>query len=71
MVVYYLLVTKMDCCRVASCTFLIRYMIISIAKISIYSSGQVDVYFFRKNVEDIVLNEIWVFQIFPFHYPRQ
>ena len=56
MVVYYMLVTKMDCCRVASCTFL-RYMIISIAKISIYSTEQVDGYFFRKNVEDIVLND--------------
>ena len=56
MVVYYLLVTKMDCCRVASCTFS-RYMIISIAKISIYSTEQVDGYFFRKNVEDIVLND--------------
>ena len=41
MVVYYLLVTKMDCCQVASCTFL-RYMIINIAKISIYSTEHVD-----------------------------
>ena len=56
MVVYYLLVMKMDCCRVASCTFS-RYMIISIAKISIYSTEQVDGYFFRNNVEDIVLND--------------
>ena len=56
MVIYYLLVTKMDCCRVASCTFL-RYMIISIAKISIYSLEQVDGKFFRKNVEDIVSND--------------
>ena len=56
MVVYYLLVTKMDCCRVASCTFL-RYMITSIAEISIYSTKQVDGYFLRKNVEAIVLND--------------
>ena len=53
MVVYYLLFTKMDCCRVASCTFL-RYMIISIARISIYSTEHVNGYFFPKNVEDIV-----------------
>ena len=59
MVVYYLLVTKMDCCRVASCTFL-RYIIISIAKMAIYSTEQVDGYFlffFHKNVVDIVLND--------------
>ena len=54
MVVHYLLVTKMDCCRVTSGTF---YMIISIAKISIYSTEQVDGYYFRKNGEDIVQND--------------
>ena len=32
-------------------------MIISIAKISIYSTEQVDGYFIRENVEDIVLND--------------
>ena len=46
--------TKMDCCRVAPCTFL-RHMIINIAKISIYSTEQVNGYFFHKNVEDIVV----------------
>ena len=56
MVVYYLLVTKMDCCLAASCT-LLRYMIISIAKMSIYSTEQVDGHYFHKNVEDIVLND--------------
>ena len=48
---------KMDCCLVASCMFL-RYIIINIAKISIYKfSRTVDGYFCRKNVEDIVLND--------------
>ena len=46
----------MDCCWVASCTFF-RYLISNIAKILIDSTEQIDGYFFRKNVEDIVLND--------------
>ena len=56
MVVFYLVVTKINCCRVTSCSFL-RYMENGIAKISIYSTEHLDRYFLHKNVEDVVLND--------------